>query len=68
MRNYTEILRSHKCGIINTRFLTFIRWRKTGKLKNFYSIPVVRDIGASAFFGVKCPFTHHPQETSRFPN
>ena len=35
------ILRSHKCGIIYTRFHTFIWWRKAGMLI-FFKIPVVR--------------------------
>ena len=37
MRDYLYtfscILRSHKCGIIFTRFLTFIRWRKSSMFK-----------------------------------
>ena len=39
-------LRTHKCGIIFTRFRTFIRWKKAAMLNIFFTILLVRDIGA----------------------
>ena len=39
---FSCILRSHECGIIFTRFRTFIWWKKTGMLKIFSLIFLLR--------------------------
>ena len=52
--NVEFFLCSHRCGIIFTRFLTFIQRKKTGMLKFLLIF-----FTASAAFGVKCLFIHY---------